>query len=85
MFRTKSDVCIWETFRLEKLKNSCYLIVTKRRYLNSKSSGGLPKANGNNVDAETEANNILQIQMQYRLLTQLATFEFDQVNTAMKK
>ena len=43
------------------------------------------KANGNNVDAETEANNILQIQMQYRLFTQLATFEFDQVNTAMKK
>ena len=43
------------------------------------------KANGNNVDAETEANNILQIQMQYRLLTQLTAFEFDQVNTAMKK
>ncbi len=42
-------------------------------------------ANGNNVDAETEANNILQIQMQYRLLTQLTSFEFDQVNTAMKK
>lgn len=48
VFRTKSDVCIWETFRLEKLKKSCYLIVTKRRYLNSKSSGGLPKANGKN-------------------------------------
>ena len=43
------------------------------------------KANGNNVDAETEANNILQIQMQYRLLTQLTSFEFEQVNTAMKK
>lgn len=43
------------------------------------------KANGNNVDAETEANNILQIQMQYRLLTQLTSFEFDQVNIAMKK
>ena len=43
------------------------------------------KANGNNVDAETEANNILQIQMQYRMLTQLTSFEFDQVNTAMKK
>ena len=43
------------------------------------------KANGNNVDAEYEANNILQIQMQYRLLTQLTAFEFDQVNTAMKK
>lgn len=43
------------------------------------------KANGNNVDAETEANNILQIQMQYRMLTQLTSFEFDQLNTAMKK
>lgn len=43
------------------------------------------KANGNNVDAETEANNILQIQMQYRLLTQLTNFEFEQVNTAMKR
>ena len=43
------------------------------------------KANGNNVDAETEANNILQIQMQYRMLTQLTSFEFDQLNTEMKK
>lgn len=43
------------------------------------------KANGNNVDAETEANNILQIQMQYRLLTELTSFEFEQVNVAMKK
>ena len=43
------------------------------------------KANGNNVDVETEANNILQIQMQYRLLTQLTSFEFEQVSTAMKK
>lgn len=43
------------------------------------------KPNGNNVDAETEANNVLQIRMQYSLLTQLASFEFDQVNIAMKK
>lgn len=43
------------------------------------------KANGNNVDAEQEAMNIVQIQMQYRLLTQLESFEFSQVNTAMKK
>ncbi|MCQ2575663.1 MAG: flagellar basal body rod protein FlgB [Treponema sp.] len=43
------------------------------------------KPNGNNVDAEAEAQNILQIQMQYRLLTQLTSFEFNQVNTAMKK
>lgn len=42
------------------------------------------KANGNNVDAEAEANNILQLQMQYRLLTQLTNFEFNQVSIAMK-
>ena len=44
---TKTGVCIWGTFRLEKLENSCYLIVTKRRYLNSRTSGGLPKAKVN--------------------------------------
>lgn len=43
------------------------------------------KANGNNVNAETEANNILQIQMQYRLLSALTNFEFSQVGTVMKK
>ena len=32
----------WRPFR----SWPCYLIVTKRRYQNSKSSGGLPKANG---------------------------------------
>lgn len=43
------------------------------------------KANGNNVNAETEANNILQIQMQYRLLSALTNFEFSQVSSVMKK
>ena len=42
-------------------------------------------ANGNNVDAETEATNILKIQMNYRLLTQLENFEFTQIKTAMRK
>ena len=59
-----------------------YREVQPRRVLDYTSTA---KANGNNVDAETEANNILQIQMQYRMLTQLTGFEFDQVNTAMKK
>ena len=59
-----------------------YRDVEPRRVLDYTSTA---KANGNNVDAETEANNILQIQMQYRLLTQLTDFEFDQINTAMKK
>ena len=59
-----------------------YRNVEPRRVLDYTSTA---KANGNNVDAETEANNILQIQMQYRLLTQLTSFEFSQVKTAMQK
>ncbi len=59
-----------------------YRDVEPRRVVDYTSTA---KANGNNVDAETEANNILQIQMQYRILTQLTSFEFDQVNVAMKK
>lgn len=42
-------------------------------------------ANGNNVDAEYEATNILKIQMNYRLLTQLENFEFSQAKLAMRK
>ena len=59
-----------------------YRDVEPRRVLDYTTTA---KANGNNVDAETEANNILQIQMQYRLLTQRAGFEFSQLNTVMKK
>lgn len=59
-----------------------YCSIEPRRVLDYTSTS---KANGNNVDAEYEANNILQIQMQYRMLTQLTSFEFDQVTTAMKK
>ncbi len=43
------------------------------------------KANGNNVDAEEEAMNITKLQMQYRLLSQLTSFEFSQVKTAIQK
>lgn len=42
-------------------------------------------ANGNNVDAEEEAMNIVQLQMEYELLTRLENFEFSQVKTAMQK
>ncbi len=59
-----------------------YRNVEPRRVLDYATTA---KANGNNVDAETEANNLLQIQMQYRLLTQLTSFEFSQLNTVMKK
>lgn len=43
------------------------------------------KANGNNVDAEQEAMQIMKIQMDYRLLTQLENFEFNQIKLAIKK
>jgi len=42
-------------------------------------------ANGNNVDPENEAMNIMKIQLNYRLLAQLENFEFSQVKVAMKK
>lgn len=42
-------------------------------------------ANGNNVDPEYEAMNIMKIQLNYRLLAQLENFEFNQVKTAMKR
>lgn len=42
-------------------------------------------ANGSNVNVEEEAMNVVQIQMQYRLLSQLTNFEFSQLNVAMKK
>lgn len=42
-------------------------------------------ANGNNVDPEYEATNILKIQMNYRLLSQLQNFEFSQLKLAMRK
>ncbi|GMO50839.1 MAG: flagellar basal body rod protein FlgB [Treponemataceae bacterium] len=43
------------------------------------------KANGNNVDAEQEAMDILKTQLNYRLLTQLQAHEFSQIRTAMRK
>lgn len=42
------------------------------------------KANGNNVDAEEEAMTIVQIQEQYRLMTQLTSFQFNQLDIAMR-
>ena len=41
------------------------------------------KANGNNVNVENEAMDIVKIQMQYKMLTMLESCEFSQVKTAM--
>ena len=43
------------------------------------------KANGNNVDAEQEAMDILKTQLNYQLLTQMQAFEFSQIKIAMQK
>lgn len=43
------------------------------------------KANGNNVDAEQEAMDILKTQLNYQLLTQMQAFEFSQLKIAMQK
>ena len=42
------------------------------------------KANGNNVDAEQEAMEILKIQLNYQLLTQMQNFEFNQMKIVLK-
>lgn len=41
--------------------------------------------NGSNVDPEVEATNSIKLQMNYRLLAQLQSFEFSQMKIAMKK
>ena len=42
------------------------------------------KANGNNVDAETEAMEVLKIQMNYQLLTMLENAQFSQMKIVLK-
>jgi flagellar basal-body rod protein FlgB len=43
------------------------------------------KANGNNVDAEQEAMDILKTQLNYRLLTQMQAHNFAQMRVALRK
>jgi flagellar basal-body rod protein FlgB len=42
------------------------------------------KANGNNVDPEQEAMNVLRIQLNYQLLSQMQNFEFTQAQSVLK-
>ena len=42
------------------------------------------KANGNNVDAETEAMEVLKTQLNYQLLTQMQNFHFQQMKIALQ-
>lgn len=58
-----------------------YTTVEPRRVVDYTTSS---KANGNNVDAEQEAMEIIKTQMNYQLLTSLQTFEFSQMKIALK-
>ena len=58
-----------------------YQDVEPRRVLDYATTA---KANGNNVDAETEAMEILKIQLNYQLLTQMQSFQFSQMKTVLK-
>ncbi len=58
-----------------------YRTIEPRRVLDYTTTA---KANGNNVDPEQEAMNILRIQLNYQMLTQLQTFEFAQANSVLK-
>jgi flagellar basal-body rod protein FlgB len=58
-----------------------YRTIEPRRVLDYTTTA---KANGNNVDPEQEAMNLLRIQLNYQMLTQLQTFEFAQANSVLK-
>jgi len=58
-----------------------YRTVDPRRVLDYTTSA---KANGNNVDPEQEAMDLLRIQLNYQMLTQLQSFEFSQAQSVLK-
>jgi flagellar basal-body rod protein FlgB len=58
-----------------------YRTVEPRRVLDYLTTA---KANGNNVDPEQEAMDLLRIQLNYQLMTQIQGFEFAQANSVLK-
>lgn len=58
-----------------------YTTIEPRRVLDYTTTS---KANGNNVDPEEEAMELLRIQLNYQMLTQIQSFQFSQVNSVLK-
>ena len=58
-----------------------YRTVEPRRVLDYTTSG---KANNSNVDPEEEAMELLRVQLNYQMLTQIQSFEFSQANSVLK-
>ena len=59
-----------------------YRTVEPRRVLDYVS---VSNANGNNVDAEQEAMELLRVQLNYILLTQMENFQFAQVTNLLTR
>lgn len=66
---------------IQSTKSLDYKDIQPRRVLDYLTTS---KANGNNVDAEQEAMDILKTQLNYQLLTQMQSFEFSQMKTVLK-
>jgi flagellar basal-body rod protein FlgB len=58
-----------------------YRTIEPRRVLDYTTTA---KANGNNVDPEQEAMDLLRIQLNYQMLTQVESFEFSQAGSVLK-
>jgi flagellar basal-body rod protein FlgB len=66
---------------IQNWKATDYREVQPRRVLDYLSTS---KNNGNNVDAEQEAQLLVENQMMYSLLAQAAAFEFGQVSSVLR-
>ena len=58
-----------------------YKTIEPRRVLDYTTTA---KANGNNIDPEQEAMELLRIQLNYQMLTQIQSFEFSQANSVLR-
>ncbi|MBQ0163243.1 MAG: flagellar basal body rod protein FlgB [Treponema sp.] len=75
-----TDIYATEPYHIRQSNVIDYKTVEPQRVTDYVST---EKANGNNVNVETEAMNIVKIGMQYKMFTLLENHEFSQVKTAM--
>ena len=82
--KTDKDIARLVTSDERHIKNETFIdyrTVEPRRITDYWST---VKANGNNVDAEQEAMNVLKTQMSYQMLTQMENFQFSQMKVILK-
>ena len=79
--RPPLEMALTHPKHISNWKELDYREVQPRRVLDYASTS---KNNGNNVDAEQEVMRLLENQMLYTLLAQAETFEFSQINLALR-